>query len=134
MHRLAQFHTIACLRDTVERDPPPWDGATPQEGTLSPALLRALCATLATHTSTADSCWFCLWDGYAWLHGNPNVLRMTIGDESGSVLPPPSVPPVLSPAVLDGPRVHLPHRDYLLFTGALEAASNTTATVNPGGW
>jgi hypothetical protein len=33
------------------------------------------------------------------------------------------VPPAFSPEVLDGPRVRLPGRDYILFAGSLAAAS-----------
>jgi hypothetical protein len=39
--------------------------------------------------TTSDTCWFCLWDGYGGLGDQP------------------------------GPRVELPWRDYLLFTGGL---------------
>ncbi len=96
-------------------DPAPWDGEPPPDGNLPAELLRILCATLAAHTSTAASCWFCLWDGYGWLHGSPSVAIM---GRRGSI----PVPPVLPAEVLNGPRVQLPGRDYLLFAGPLAAA------------
>jgi hypothetical protein len=65
--------------------------------------------------STPASCWLCLWDGYGWLHGSPSVVIM---GRRGSI----PVPPVFPAEVLDGPRVRLPGRDYLLFAGPLAAA------------
>jgi hypothetical protein len=87
----------------------------PPDGNLPAELLRILCATLADHTSTPSSCWFCLWDGYGWLHGSPSVAIMS---NHGSI----PVPPAFPAEVLKGPRVRLPGRDYLLFTGPLAAA------------
>ena len=69
----------------------PWPGQVPQVGTLHPADADALAAVLARHTSTPDRCWFCTWDGW------------------GSVF------------FDDGPRVELPHRNYVLFAGPLAA-------------
>jgi hypothetical protein len=116
MHRLAQFHAIGQPAGAAPTEPAPWDGAPPPNGNLPDGLLRILCATLAEHTSTPDSCWFCLWDGYGWLHGSPSVAIIGPG---GSI----PVPPALPAEVLDGPRVRLPGRDYLLFAGPLAAVS-----------
>jgi hypothetical protein len=115
MHRLAQFHAISRPSAAARADPAPWDGEDPPEGNMPAGLLRSLCATLTRHTGTPGSCWFCLWDGYGWLHGSPSVAVM--GDRG-----PVPVPPALPREVLDGPRVRLPGRDYLLFAGPLAAA------------
>jgi hypothetical protein len=115
MHRLAQFHAISRPSPAAPTDPAPWDGEDPPEGNLPAELLRILCAALAQHTSTPASCWLCLWDGYGWLHGSPSVAIM---GRRGSI----PVPPVFPAEVLDGPRVRLPGRDYLLFAGPLAAA------------
>jgi hypothetical protein len=125
MHRRAQFHAIARPTTWVPTDPAPWDGEPPPDGNLPAELLRLLCTTLAEHTSTPDSCWFCLWDGYGWLYGSPSV---GIVGPRGSL----PVPPAFPPKVLDGPRVRLPHRNYLLFTGPLAAASQL-GWASPGG-
>jgi hypothetical protein len=125
MDRLVQFHAIARPTAWMPRDPAPWDGQPPPDGNLPADLLGILCATLAEHTSTTDSCWCCLWDGYGWLSGSPSV---GILGRRGSL----PVPPAFPPKVLDGPRVRLPHRDYLLFTGPLAAASQL-GWVSPGG-
>src|SRR6266540_3907868 len=111
----APFHAITRPVASAPTDPAPWDGEPPPDGNLPAELLRILCATLAAHTSTAASCWFCLWDGYGWLHGSPSVAIM---GPRGSI----SVPPVLPAEVLHDPRVQLPGRDYILFAGPLAAA------------
>src|SRR5215211_5224880 len=76
VHRLAQFHAISRPAASAPTGPVPWDGEDPPEGNLPAGLLRILCATLAEHTSTPRSCWFCLWDGYGWLHGSPSIAIM----------------------------------------------------------
>jgi hypothetical protein len=115
MHRLAQFHAIARPAAAAPTGPAPWNGEPPSDGNLPTELLRILSGILAEHTATAAACWFCLWDGYGWLHGSPSVAIM---GRRGSI----PVPPAFPAEVLDGPRVRLPGRDYLLFAGPLAAA------------
>jgi hypothetical protein len=127
MHRLVQFHAIARPAASAATGPPPWNGEPPAAGDLPAEPLRVLCTTLAAHTGTAASCWFCLWDGYGWLHGSPSVA--IIGRRGSD-----TVPPAFPPAVLDGPRVQLPGRDYLLFAGPLAAAAELGWTSPDGGF
>jgi hypothetical protein len=115
MHRLVQFHAISRPGASAPINPGPWDGQDPPDGNLPAELLGILCTTLAQHTSTPTSCWFCLWDGYGWLHGSPSAAIL------GRHGPIP-VPPAFPAEVLDGPHVRLPSRDYLLFAGPLAAA------------
>jgi hypothetical protein len=89
MHRLAQFHAISRPAVSTPTGPAPWDGEDPPDGNLPAELLGILCATLAEHTSTPSSCWFCLWDGYGWLHGSPSVAIMS---NHGSIPVPAGVP------------------------------------------
>jgi hypothetical protein len=56
IHPLVQFHAIA----------EPGSDA-PRTGTLSNRQVRALSRLGEKHTSTAEACWFCLWDGYGYL-------------------------------------------------------------------
>jgi hypothetical protein len=116
MHPLVQFHAIARPVASGALGRAPWDGEPPPEGNLPPELLGILCMALAGRTSDADTCWFCLWDGYGWLHGSPSVALLGGGG-------PIVVPPAFAPEVLHGPRVRLPARDYVLFTGPLGAAT-----------
>jgi len=65
-----------------------------------------------------------LWDGWGFLSGS---LSMTVGWPADNP-PPPGTPslfhaePAFGPEILEGPKVQLPTRDYLLFEGPLEAA------------
>ncbi len=97
----AQFHSVAL--------PPESPGSSdlsrcrpPRRGSLTAADCTALAALLRSHTTTADSCWFCLWEGYAWQ-----------GLESDPI----------PPEILSGPKVMLARRDYVLYSGPIEAAS-----------
>lgn len=112
MHRLVQLHALnpGSLR------PPP--------GNLAPNLLKALCTILKEHTGTAHSCWFCVWAGHGCL--NDKRLAWTFYEISSDVpqkhaarKPSPPSPPGL----LQAARVHLPHRDYLLLNGPIDAVS-----------
>jgi hypothetical protein len=76
---------------------------------LAGDLLDRLSDVLIWQTSTPDHCWFCIWDGYAWMHGGSAV--------SGN---PPGLAP---PAVRSGGTVRLPHRDYYLYRGDVTAAT-----------
>jgi hypothetical protein len=102
MHRLVQFHAINRTSDSGSQIA----GAPPETGNLPSDLLSAACAALAEHTTTPDCCWFCLWNGYGWLH---DPTSSTIAFEPAGAQKTPCV--------------HLPHRDYLLFEGPLEAAT-----------
>ena len=124
MHRLVQFHAIARTNPLDTGSPSPFGVDPPENGNLPPHLLTVLCDVLAEHTSTQESCWFCLWDGYGWIHGSPaaSVIVFTPpGDTSGNA-GEHSVPPGLPVEVLQGPKVSLPHREYFLFSGPLHAA------------
>ncbi len=101
------------------------------EGNLPADQLRILCATLGQHTATPSACFFCLWDGYGWLHGSPAVERLAqVPIEHSASRPPRPIPPSLSAQQRRGTRIRLPNRDYLLFTGALDAAPNLGFTVD----
>jgi hypothetical protein len=101
LDRVTQFPDIAL----PEHSPPglaPWRGDGPATGRLAEADLRALVEVLTSYSADPDRCWFCIWDGY------------------GQV---PSLP-----EACNAPRVRLPGRNYILYTGALKeclALSNT---------
>jgi hypothetical protein len=134
MHALAQFDP---LLGRVDEEAEEWEVAGPDKGNLEPDVLRALCEVLAEHTTTPDRCWFSLWYGYGWVHGAVFVTHAR-AIEPGS--PPPPEPerreapaplfgtPVVAPAPQVPPRplVELPGRQYLLFSGPLDAALDAT--------
>ena len=91
-HALMQWSAVAGSSD-----------GTPDAGNLDARSLRALCLLLITRTP-AQECFFALWEGHGWV------------DCRGSTPPRPSGYPV---EILDRPRLELPHRSYLLFSGPL---------------
>jgi len=97
----AQFHSVAL--------PPESSGGAdlsvcrpPRRGTLTAEDCVALVSLLRSHTTTADACWFCLWEGYAW---------------QGRASDP------IPQEILSGPKLELARRDYVLYTGSIEAAT-----------
>jgi hypothetical protein len=83
-------------------------------------VLEHLGAALAGHTSTPDRIWYCIWEGYAPVHG-------------GRALPgePPGLVP---PAVRAGGRVRLPNRDYYLYAGDRGGWSSLSPWTLPNIW
>ena len=95
VHPLMQFERIAGLsedRDVMYPDPP-W-GSHPQVGSIPEAECRSLVEALRDFTSTPGRCYFGLWEGYG------NIDTRLYNSES---------------------RVRAPGRDYLLFSGPLDA-------------
>jgi hypothetical protein len=75
---------------------------------LSAEGLIRLSQALDAHTSTPTRIWYCIWDGYAWMHGGAAV--------SGR---PPGIAPL---DVQAGGRVRFPAREYYLYNGDLSVA------------
>ena len=84
-------------------------------------LQARLAEVLRRFTATPDDCWFCLWEGYD-LQGTP------LTTPGGPSVPRPDP---LPSAVRNGPRVRLPHRDYLLYSGTVEDVVAPVPSVNP---
>ncbi|MDA8372821.1 MAG: hypothetical protein M0Z91_00960 [Actinomycetota bacterium] len=115
----AQFHSVA-LPPSRPEPGAPWSGQGPREGSLYPPDAEVLAEALRAFTTTPEECFFGIWDGYGW--------------EGRRKLSTPGTAPVALPdpvpeAVRRGPRVRLPERDYLLYTGPVEAI---TAPVEIG--
>jgi len=110
-----------------DRDGLPDDDLESCEGDLSEPQLRALVEVLVRHTGTPGDCFFALWDGFGDLYGSPS--SWTLSSSGGGA----AAPPAFSPEVLDGPRLRIPARDYLLFRGALvDAGDWGAAEMWPG--
>jgi hypothetical protein len=93
-----------------------------------PAATRdGLVPLLARHTTTPDQCWFCLWEGYGYLHpGGTSPLWRTGSRPRHRVgLPWWRRVSIRQPTTgkSGGPRVQLPNRAYLLFTGLVAQGS-----------
>lgn len=113
VHPTMQWHALVGSSDPLNAEGSLWRGGNPRRGQLVPEVLGPLCNVLADHTGTAETCWFCIWEGYGWIHGSPQVGILG-SDEH--------IPPAFDPEYLEGPRVSHPGRDYLLCTGALPDA------------
>ena len=137
MHRLAQFDAINRAAGSASEavvDPP-------EPGNLPADLLTVLCAALSEHTSTPDSCWFGLWEGHGWVYGGVRIVEFspldTIVPAATSLVEATdslSVSSNLLAAMRDAPRVHLPGRNYLLFEGPVDAATELGWSMPSGGF
>ncbi len=92
--RLAQFHSVA-LKPNGVQEAPPYDRG-PDEGSMIRSDLEALVSILQRWTATPEEVFFCIWEGWGCLNVPAEVEK--------------------------GPRVRLPHRDYLLYRGQVQTA------------
>jgi hypothetical protein len=116
----AQFHSIA-LPPTAPSRPPPYDSQGPQAGSLCLPDAEVLAAIARDWTATPQDCWFCVWDGFGWGAASTFTTLTTTG-RPPEIIEEPGRDPVPGP-VREGPRVHLPHRDYFLYSGPAEAVA-----------
>jgi len=114
----AQFHTVALPAATQTETPPPWRGQGPQQGRLYLPDAEVIAEVLRGCTSTPEQCFFGLWAGYGF-GGTPFVSE---GSPPAVPLPDP-----IPDAVRTGPLVELPHREYLLYEGPVEAITATAS-------
>jgi hypothetical protein len=114
----AQFHSIA-LPPAAPGGPPPYGSQGPQEGSLYLPDAEVLAALARDWTGTPEDCWFCVWDGFGW-DGDSTVAVLTETGQPPEISTEPREDPVPAP-VREGPRVRLPHRDYFLYRGPVEA-------------
>lgn len=112
LHPDSQFHSIA-LPPGQPAGPAPWNGQGPERGSLDLADAETLIELLRPHTSSPAACLFCMWDGWGW----DTAMYVALPGEA-----PIPVPDPVPPEVRHGPRVQLPGRDYLLYTGPVDAA------------
>lgn len=112
-HPAMQWEAITRTRHARRATTSAWDGAVPEMGTMPPSALAAVIDVLSRWTPD-DDVLMAVWDGFGWVSGQGTVLF----GPAGTVHPGPAYPP----HVLDGPRLQLPDREHLLFTGPPAAA------------
>jgi hypothetical protein len=96
-----------------------WDGDEPLVGELEPQTLAALCRLLAGHTDPALGWLLRIVGGLGWIPGGKSVTVLrTLWTQSLAA----AVPPAFPEEVMRARRLRHPGRDYLLFSGPLEAA------------
>ncbi|WP_156251445.1 hypothetical protein [Pseudactinotalea terrae] len=143
MHPLAQWDALVAPGVIVENEDGPrdrdgWRYDEPEIGQLEPALLATVALHLAQHTSTPDGGHLAVWEGWGGLVGAmaplPSRAFLTSSDEARhrgllSHLVPERFrspfakdrwqPGILPDEVSAGPRLQLPGRDHVLFTGGV---------------
>lgn len=102
-HAEMQWHRIVGGLG-VREQPGVWD-EEPEEGCLPQPLGRELAGVLAAHTATPDRCWFGVWDGWG---------RLRIGER-------------------DTASFAVPHREFLLVRGPMEAVHTSSFEPDPFG-
>jgi hypothetical protein len=133
-HALMQWAAIATPTSAADVATAPsgfWDGGDVQVGSLAPSALGALIDILAPATG-GQVCFHALWEGWGWVDG-AGVKVFSISDDGRTELAPAPEPGV-SAEVWALPRLRLPHRDYLLFRGPLQAALGMGWEGSPGGF
>ena len=122
VHPLVQWHRLVGRADYFDRSDADWDRGEPQTGNLLPEALSPLLRILVEHTTTPDSCWFCLWDGYGWVNPRPGSRHIT-SSWTGSGPPPEiAVAPSAVPADMVRAATISLQREYLLLHGSAASA------------
>jgi hypothetical protein len=129
-HPLMQWHALVGSPDALNFTGSLWSGGDPERGDLAPHVLGALCALLRRHTADAERCFFAMWFGWGWVHGGGQMAQITLARAGSSPTPAEDPPPAVSADEFSRPRLLLPHREYLLLSGPLSAA---TKIGDPGG-
>jgi hypothetical protein len=131
LRRDAQFHSIALPPAAPPAGPLPYNSQGPQVGSLYGPDTEALAAIAAGWTATPQDCWFCVWDGFGW-GSAATVAALTETGQPPEIIEEPRPDPVPGP-VRQGPRVHLPHRDYFLYQGPAQAVLALASLDGTGG-
>ena len=112
-----QWSSLEEALATVREDPDVLGVGVPAEGSLQERQAARLATILERHTSTPDTVWFCVWDGWGALKvadGSVGLTRDRRFRSAGRRRK------ATSEAT---PQVHLPDRDYFLFSGATRDAA-----------
>jgi hypothetical protein len=75
---------------------------------------------LGKHTTTANHCFFAVWEGWSWVHGSGSIIFLSTGSAPRER---ERAPAAFSEEDLGCPRLKLPGRDYVLLEGPLSAVA-----------
>ncbi len=121
-----QFLSLA-LNQAVEPGRWPWRSG-PLRGSLSAEDAGALVELARVGTTTPESCWFCLWEGYGWLpekaSHQPNFPTAELGPTLGS-----SLGEVLAKVEFGGLKYYMYHGDI-----GQAAVLAQTSHQSPNAW
>lgn len=138
LHPSAQWEKINPAATTGRGQP-----GDPRWGELDSWALEALCAILTRHTTTPQTCYFAVWEGWGWQHKESSSALHNVGSFGAlpssvtsyyapdGVLPevqPPQPAPTEWQLDLSGPTFSLPGRNYYLFEDHIDA------TIRIGHW
>jgi hypothetical protein len=131
-HPSMQWHAIVGSEDYLNFRGSLWLGSPPARGNLAPERLEALCRVLASQMREPAHCFFGLWIGWGWVETGTDVFFLSpIGSPPR---PEEHRPSPFSWEELRQRRLDLPHREYVVLTGRLDAATRLGNTGGIGGF
>ncbi|MGH3967639.1 MAG: hypothetical protein ACRDTV_05860 [Mycobacterium sp.] len=108
----------------------------PHRGTLNTWALEALSDILAAHTTSPQTCYFAVWEGWGWMHDDGSGPSTITAYYAPDGVPPDVQPPEPAPADwqldLSGPTFSVPGRNYYLFEGHVDDAVRIGHWVHEG--
>jgi hypothetical protein len=115
------FDAYACLLHSEQSDDDQVRGNPSLEG------IRSLANVLRGATSTPDSCWFCIWNGWGWLHVSTGTIAPVGPERPGWRDPLVEVEQFAASAPLVGDQ----YRQYHLFSGPIDAVVDSSLRAMP---
>lgn len=106
------------------------DEIQPDDGNLPPETCEALARILLRHTTTPESCWFCLWDGNGAFWSSSHTPLYTVEKDPRRVEKGRARAQAQDELFERTPRVGAENREYFLFSGPLGSA----CSFLPDGW
>ena len=154
LHPEAQWHRLVSRDDPygheAAQDAAGWQYGDPEQGRLDPAVLAAVASTLAAHTENPDEGYVAVWEGWGGLLGDmgsmsaSTTIALAAQDDvtytsheemlARSIHNPWNdgyakerwIPGILSDEISRGPRLALPQRGHVLFTGGITEFTDAT--------
>ena len=107
-----------------------FDEVAPADGELPPATCESLARVLRVHTSTPESCWFCIWEGHGSLWSTSHTSLLPDDGTAAEARQYRERGLAQDEFLGRQPRVDAYARSYLLLRGPLGAA----CAFEPDGW